>query len=301
MLAQPTGTVLVAVEGRHITAVEVDTGRVEESSWPGGPGSRPDALLARGADVVAVGNGTAWRFRPFSGTPPVELGPAEVAVPAARDDRVWLETPSGLSTTIREVSLADGRVTATDVVLPIDSRPVAGVPGGLLVSQFGSVALLDPDSGDARTVALGEVVGASGTSVAVLSCEDGLSCGLRLVDVATGAKRTVPPPPGAVAFTAYPAPSGWPASADALVIGLHTVVGTEGLTPPVARVDIGGGTAIGILLGTDVRGPLTFDPDLRFAFAVGLRGMIGGPLGTPLVELPLNFGASPLLTAVRRD
>ena len=294
---QETGTVLVVSRGQAIVSVDVDTGRIEEQVWTEGPG-RADWAVAAGSHAVLVGGGKAWSLLPFSGQSPVELGPASQILPSSNPGRVWLVVPTGLSATVREVAF-DGTVTFPPLSLPSDVWPLAGVEGGLLVDAYGVLAVLDPVTGAARSLLPGRFVSTNGTTISVLTCRDGLDCGLRLVDVRTGVARDVPTIPGTQGYTQVTSLSQSGPGSGGLLVGVRVADGSTGMAPPLAAVDLATGTGRVIFLG-DIGQPLAVDPSVRWAFAGGRGGLQGGSLGQPLRTLPINLqlGANPLLVAL---
>ncbi len=145
------------------------------------------ALPVDGGVVVisdAPGGGYAalyYDLRSDSSEPsPVVLGPASQAMPAGRDDRIWLvdgsfEERGETSSTARLVDLA-GNVLRTFEVP--GAYAAASIEAGLITARGGRVYLVTERG--PRPVAVGEVLGATRDAVVVHGCDDRAACSLRL-------------------------------------------------------------------------------------------------------------------------
>ena len=165
--------------GRPVPGRRRCSQRCARSPCPAG-GSRADrGLIRRGETVVAVHGGIACTTTGESGRPPAPLGPASYALAASDPRRVWLVEETGDPERwfrVREVEIGPSPGAALELargMLPLRQRPVAGVPGGLLlyfVGPGGGLAVWDPRTGRLRqrfgTRAPVTVVAVSGGPVA---------------------------------------------------------------------------------------------------------------------------------------
>jgi hypothetical protein len=210
VLAEVTAASLVLGAEDGLFRVDVDARRVRPVVLPGGGEGTDVGLVRRDGVVVAVRGGNAYVAPARPGRPAARLGPASYALVSARPGRVWLVVQTGDPDRwfrVREVALggpAGSRVGAGGA-LPLGQRPVAGVPGGLLVQLVGpgGLAVWDSRTGRLRQrLATGSavtVVAASGRRVAWVEGST-----LHLGDLATGADRVVAAPAGSDGF----APAG---------------------------------------------------------------------------------------------
>jgi hypothetical protein len=95
----------------------------------------------------------------------------------------------------------------------VQGHVVAGTTTGLVVSGGGDTYLAT-GPGDAAKIGDGEFLSASAGEVALLSCDDGLACEIRVVDVTTGEARTGGTVEGFAdgSYFASLSPDGWLAS-----------------------------------------------------------------------------------------
>lgn len=136
----------------------------------------------------------------------------------------------------------------------------------------------------------GRFVATNGRSVAVLTCRDGLDCGLRLVDVGTGGARDVAVVPGTQSFTQTTSVIQTGPGSGTLVVGPAGSGSSTGMAPPLAAIDLASATGRAVFLG-DVGDPLSVDPTVTWACAGGRGGLHGGRLGEALQPLPVALGA----------
>jgi hypothetical protein len=204
-----TELLLGAEEG--LFRVDLDARAVRAVPLPDGHAGGDGGLVGRAGAVVAVRGGVAWAAPDRPGGPVAWLGPAAYALASARPNRVWLVEQTGDPDRwfrVREVALGGpdrpARVVARGT-LALGRRPVAGVPGGLLVTLLGpggGLAVWDQGSGRVRprlAAASPVVVATRGLTVAFV---DGAE--LHLGDLGSGRDRVVPPPYGSDGF----APAG---------------------------------------------------------------------------------------------
>ena len=180
-LTADTGTVLL-LQGQETTQVyDVDAGmvrrlRLSQSGFPafGVPGG---FLLGgrRELELLPLGSGKTTSFS-------LELRGSSWPV-GVSSRGVWVQGPGGLL----EVGF-DGRPTGRHHELPASAYPAGVLERGLVVAQYDSLTLLEPD-GERRSLGHGVLWGHGGDTVAVVTCEL-LACELRALDIRTGAVRT---------------------------------------------------------------------------------------------------------------
>ncbi|HEX2157264.1 MAG TPA: hypothetical protein VHS79_09845 [Actinomycetes bacterium] len=246
VLAEATGASLLLGGEDGLFRVDLDTRTVRPVRLPdGAPGS--DGGLVRGdGTVVAVRGGTAYAAPVRPGRPATRLGPAAFALASAAPRRVWLVEQTGDPDrwfAVREVALGgpDGQApVVARGTLALGRRPVAGVPGGLLVDVLGrggGLAVWSPRTGLAsvrlRSTSPVAVVATSGRRVAWVEGET-----LHLGDLASGRARVVPPPAGSGGFTAAGA-----FSPDGRMLAAVTQVGFS-TRPALALVRVDRGEAV---------------------------------------------------------
>jgi hypothetical protein len=207
-LAEATGASLILAGDGGLLRVDLDRGRVRRVLLPPGAAEADNGLVERDGMVVAVRGGVAFVAPVRSGRPATPLGPASYALASAAPGRVWLVTETGDPERwfrLRELDLggspARGAVPARGV-LPLDRRPVAGVPGGLLVHEIGpgsGLAVWNPRTGrlGRQLVTAPTLTGVAAQGRAVAWVEYST---LHLGDLVTGRDRVVPPPPGTDGF-----------------------------------------------------------------------------------------------------
>jgi hypothetical protein len=223
----PTATELLLGAEDGLLRVDLDARSVRAVSLPGRAAGADGGLVGRPGAVVAVRGGFAYAAPQRPGRPATWLGPAAYALASARPGRVWLVEQTGDPDRwfrVREVALGGPagrpRVVARGT-LALGRRPVAGVPGGLLLTLLGpggGLAVWDQASGRVRprlAAARPLVLGASGHTVAWVEGPD-----LHLGDLASGRDRVVPPPLGSDGF----APAG-AFSPDGRILAAVTRVG----------------------------------------------------------------------------
>jgi hypothetical protein len=206
-----TATELLLGAEDGLLRVDLDARAVRAVPLPGGAAGSDGGLVGRAGAVVAVRGGVAWAAPARPGRPVTWLGPAAYALASARPGQVWLVEQTGDPDRwfrVREVALGgpDGRARiVARGTLALGRRPVAGVPGGLLVTLLGpggGLAVWDQGSGRVRprlAAASPVVVATWGQTVAFVDGAD-----LHLGDLASGRDRLVPPPLGSDGF----APAG---------------------------------------------------------------------------------------------
>ena len=211
-LAEATRASLLLGGEDGLFRVDVDARTVRPIPLPGRRFGTDRGLVRRDRTVVAVHDGTAWMATVAPGDPATRLGPASYALAGADPGRVWLVEETGDPDRwfrVREVEVnappgpPRGLARGT---LPLSRRPVAAVPGGLLlnvVGPGGGLAVWDPRTGrlrhrfDAHSPLT--VVAVSGDAVAWVEATT-----LRLGDLAGGRARVVAAPSGSDGF----APAG---------------------------------------------------------------------------------------------
>jgi hypothetical protein len=211
VLAETTGASLLLGGEDGLLRVDLDTRAVRPVPLPGGAPASDGGLVRGDGTVVAVRGGTAYAAPVRPGRPATRLGPAAYALASAAPGRVWLVEQTGDPDRwfrVREVALGGPGTPAAVMargVLPLGRRPVAGVPGGLLVDVLGrggGLAVWSRRTGQASLrlrAAAPVVVAASGRMVAWVE-----GATLHLGDLASGRARVVPPPAGSDGF----APAG---------------------------------------------------------------------------------------------
>jgi len=206
-LAEATGASLILGGDGGLLRVDLDRRRVRQVPLPRGAAEADNGLVERDGVVVAVRGGVAYVASGRPGRPATPLGPASYALASATPGRVWLVEETGDPerwSRLREVDL--GRLAAAGArgVLPLERRPVAGVPGGLLVHVVGAgsgLAVWDPRTGrlGRQLVTAATLTGVAARGRAVAWVE---GSALHLGDLASGRDRVVQPPPGTDGFAA---------------------------------------------------------------------------------------------------
>ena len=244
-LAEETGASLLLSGEDGLLRVDVDARTMRPIPLPGRRFETDRGLIRRDGTVVAVHGGTAWSATGEPGRPPTRLGPAAYALAATDPRRAWLVEETGDPERwfrVREVEI--GRSPTPRRLaggsLPLSQRPVAAVPGGLLldvVGREGGLAVWDPRTRRLRhrfgTQAPVTVVAVSGGRVAWV---EGTT--LRLGDLAGGRARVVPAPAGSGGF----APAG-AFSPDGRLLAAVTQVGFSA-RPALALVRVDRGEAV---------------------------------------------------------
>jgi hypothetical protein len=209
-LAEATGASLILGGDAGLLRVDLDRRSVRPLPLPRGAAEADNGLVERDDVVVAVRDGTAYAAPVRPGRPATPLGPASYALASAVPGRVWLVEETGDPDRwfrLRELDLRRspaGGASPDHGVLPLERRPVAGAPGGLLVHQVGEgggLAVWNP-----RTGRLGRRLAAGATPTAVAARGRAVAwvegAVLHLGDLGTGRDRVVAPPPGTEAFAA---------------------------------------------------------------------------------------------------
>ena len=157
------------------------------------PFDNPYSTRAVTGGVVLIVNAEARFYdlrAPEDVREPVSLGPADQILTTSEGDLVWLvEAPSDALPDGARARLVDleGRERRSFQVPPgafstLELAPSAGIAGtteGVLVGLAGRVYLAD--EGGVRPVAVGDLVGAVGSSFLVFACDDdATSCGIDL-------------------------------------------------------------------------------------------------------------------------
>jgi hypothetical protein len=245
-LAEATGASLLLGGENGLLRVDVDARTVRPIPLPGRRFETDRGLIRRDGTVVAVHGGTAWLATGEPGRPPTRLGPAAFALAATDPRRAWLVEETGDPERwfrVREVETGRSPVPPRRLArgsLPLSQRPVAAVPGGLIldvVGPDGGLAVWDPRTRRLRhrfgTKAPVAVVAVSGSRVAWV---EGTT--LRLGDLAGGPARVVPPVAGSGGF----APAG-AFSPDGRLLAAITQVGFTA-RPALALVRVDRGEAV---------------------------------------------------------
>jgi len=213
-LAEATGASLLLGGDGGLLRVDLDRRRVGRVPLPLDAAEADNGLVERDGVVVAVRGGVAYAASGRPGRPAVRLGPASYALASAVPGRVWLVEETGDPERwfrLREADLGRSRSPssaspsagpAARPTLPLGRRPVAGVPGGLLVDAAGDgagLAVWDPRTGrlGRRLAAGAPLSGVAARGRAVAWVEGAV---LHLGDLATGRDRVVAPPPGTDGF-----------------------------------------------------------------------------------------------------
>jgi hypothetical protein len=305
-LAEATGARLYLGGDDGLLRVDVDRRSARRVALPAGARGPDNGLVGRDGVVVAVRGGLAYAVPDRPGRPARPLGPASYALASASPGRVWLVTETGDPGRwfrVREVGLGESGPVVVTGTLPLERRPVAGAPGGLLVHLVGPVgglAVWNP-----RTGRLGRRLGAgTGTPLTVVAARGPAvawveGSALHLGDLASGRDRVVPPPAGTDGFATPGAfsPDGW-------TLAAVTRVGFTA-RPALALVDIALASAVRVpgsdgALSDRCSPCLAWAPagDWVFFSRIGPGFGIGAyRLGTPRamtvpVELPFAFPPS---------
>ena len=158
-LAEATGARLLLGGEDGLFRVDVDARTVRPIPLPGRRFETDRGLIRRVGTVVAVNGGTAWVSTGEPGGPATRLGPASYALAATDPRRVWLVEETGDPERwfrAREVQVGGSARPARPLargILPLNRRPVAAAPGGLLVDVVGpggGLAVWDPRTGRLR-------------------------------------------------------------------------------------------------------------------------------------------------------
>jgi sugar lactone lactonase YvrE len=143
------------------------------------PGDFEVPMLTVGDHLVWADLEHAWSVPVDLHRDPVVIGDASYIVPARDREHVWLVQQNPMRVT--EVG-ADGDVRRATFALPANTRPIAGVDLGLLVSANRGTALLDDSTGEVVRMFWNRgIFAASGTTA--------LTRGLALLDLTTGESR----------------------------------------------------------------------------------------------------------------
>lgn len=167
--------------------VELDTGatRTFRGTLFGPP--RVDGVFTQNRTA-----GVLWRPFPFTDGSEVFLGPAANGgvFAVAGTDTAWLALgESAAVNDARLVSLVDGAPLAS-VQLPPESRVLGATGDGIVVTAGGDTFRVGTDGAAAR-LSTGIAALLLRGEVVVRSCDENLRCGMTLVDVATGAARSI--------------------------------------------------------------------------------------------------------------
>jgi hypothetical protein len=158
---RPIGVRLLLATDDRLLHVDVDTGAVRAMAVGGAAlGAVDRRLVWQHGTVIVVRGRVAYALSASLDRPAVRLGQASFVLPSRRADRAWLveQTPDpDRWFTVREVRL-DGKPTTPARTLPLGRTPLAGVPGGLLISALGEnggLAVWEPVTGRTRPLATG--------------------------------------------------------------------------------------------------------------------------------------------------
>jgi hypothetical protein len=245
-LAEATGARLLLGGEDGLFRVDVDARTVRPIPLPGRRFETDRGLIRRDGTVVAVHGGTAWVSTGAPGAAATRLGPASYALAATDPRRVWLVEETGDPERwfrAREVQVGGSARPARPLArgtLPLNRRPVAAAPGGLLLDVAGpggGLAVWDPRTGRLRhrfdTRSPVTVVAVSGGTVAWVEATT-----LHLGDLAGGRPRVVAAPAGSDGF----APAG-AFSPDGRVLAAISEVGFAA-RPALALVRLDRGQAV---------------------------------------------------------
>jgi hypothetical protein len=245
-LAEATGARLLLSGEDGLFRVDVDARTVRPIPLPGRRFETDRGLIRRDGTVVAVHGGTAWVSTGAPGAAATRLGPASYALAGTDPRRVWLVEETGDPERwfrAREVRVGGSARPARPLArgtLPLNRRPVAAAPGGLLLDVAGpggGLAVWDPRTGRLRnrfdTRSPVTVVAVSGGTVAWVEATT-----LHLGDLAGGRPRVVAAPAGSDGF----APAG-AFSPDGRVLAAITEVGFAA-RPALALVRLDRGQAV---------------------------------------------------------
>jgi hypothetical protein len=307
-LAEATGASLILGGDLGLLRVDVDGHRVRPVPLPLGAAETDNGLVERDGVVVAVRGGIAYAVSGRPGRPATRLGPASYALASAAPGRVWLVEETGDAdrwSRLREVDLR--RLAATRAapvargVLPLGRRPVAAVPGGLLVHEVGAgggLAVWDPETGKlGRRLATGATLTAVAAHGRAVAWVEGAA--LHLGDLATGRDRVVTPSPGTDGFAA---PGAF--SPDGRILAAVTRSGFS-TRPALALVAVDRATAVRVA-GSDgalsdrcspclawaPAGDWVFFSRLGPGFGIGAY-RLGRPLAVTVpVDVPFSFPPS---------
>jgi hypothetical protein len=303
-LADATGARLYLGGDDGLLRVDVDRRSVRRVALPAGARGPDNGLVGLDGVVVAVRGGLAYAVPDRPGRPARPLGPASYALASASPGRVWLVTETGDPGRwfrVREVGLGESGPVVVKGTLPLERRPVAGAPGGLLVhvvGPAGGLAVWNPRTGRlGRRLGAGtplNVVAARGSAVAWVE-----GSALHLGDLASGRDRVVPPPAGTDGFATPGAfsPDGWTLAAVTRV-GFTT-------RPALALVDTALASAVRVpgsdgalsdrcspCLAWAPAGDWVFFSRIGPGFGIGAYGLGAPRAVTVPVELPFAFPPS---------
>jgi hypothetical protein len=296
----PPGTRL-SLGGRQPIVVDPATGSIARIA----PGSGDvTELFRQGGSTVLVADRRVWAVPAGRVGPPRPLGEAAIALPALADDRVWLvDARYGASGRQRyvlvEVGLADGRVH-TRWTLPYQIAPIAVLPSGLLVRGLqDDLEVVEPGSGRVRAVLArtARFVDARGGRVAWLESRD-----LHMRDLASGAEKVVPPPPGSPDwYTQGGGLAPWPDccyglgafAPDGRTLAIYARLAEPG-APGLAVVDLDRGRAA-LLAGSEGATPTGCRPCLAWASNGWLYFFAAGPATTSIGAWRPGDGSAGLL------
>jgi hypothetical protein len=178
---------------------------------------------------------------------------------------------------------------------PVPGRVVAGTTTGLVVSAGGDTYLAT-GPGAAAKIGDGEFLSASAGEVALLACDDGLACELRVVDVTTGEARSGGTVEGFAdgSYFASLSPDGWLASIPHRVgAPVGGFVGDVGQAATLTLTDPGGRTST-IELSNLRSEPVWLPGDLGLLVVadggvVRVHGSDGGLVADPIPSMRTGF------------
>ena len=280
LLPEPTGAALVVVTTSQVLIVDLDTGAVRSVAGR----ENYHGVWAVGDALIVHGPGGVSAVPVASNEGPVVLTEAGAGewpmwpVPSDRPGHLWLVDHVGDGVEMREVSV-EGHESGRRFVLPAthgDPSMVA-VDGGLVMGAYGSLTFYNPDTGEARPIGHGVLLGGSGDTLARFSCE-ALRCVLQLTSVRTGGGVDVRPPAGTLIFPFPPAafsPDGrW------LVVPVGAM---NGGPDRVAVIDGTNGEVVAVHPSSmPYATPFAFSPDSRWLFLLSPEGgdVVAHRLGT---------------------
>jgi len=297
----------LSLGGRQPIVVNPASGAV--ARFPFSPQVRT-ALFRQGAYTVLVSDERAYAVPAGQVAPLRPLGRALTVLPALTDDRVWLvdahyDAPATQLYELVEVGLADG-LAHTRWTLPYQAAPVAVVPNGVLTRDpEDNLQVVEPRTGRVRAVlAQGATfIDARDGWVAWVAGRD-----LHIRNLATGANKVVPPPPGSPDWYALGGPvprSGCCNGLGAFAPSGHALAVYARLAGPgapgLAVIDLVGDGAR-LLRGSEDATPTGCSPCLAWASDGWLYFFAAGPAFTsigawdgvegPVGLLPLDLDRS---------
>lgn len=269
LLARRGEVDLVDLDANSLSTHEVEglSVHAEEGNF-----SLPPVVVRRRDQLVFQGGDATFAVPLDFSREPRALGPSELFLASAAEDRVWLVSLANDGVpSIREVDL-DGRVVTAPVPLPPDWTPRAALDGGILLVRNDRFQVWDPTTGRARVSSEPgvTVVAAGGRRVAWRFYCERPFCPLHFTDALTGQDRAVYEGGG----LAGPPNGTFSPDGRTLAVFAQQREGEVGRSA-VAFVDVDTGTTTFSRSQTDF-GELVWSASGRWVFSVA----IGGPSST---------------------